>query len=225
MTSPWRSTGSINWPGAIELWSRWAWCREWFSTERRTWCLRLKLLNKEVRIFYVCRWQGELLLVGAAGAFKDGSLSFCGVVDGATSVLQGICQVSCDDSNMLTWLYTINVYSWHHWTSIWNCWKMNITVPTGNTSGHQLIPVLSWWMGWFGLTLVTASLGAVSVGASASMVLWPVLCVIHLFWAAWDASMVFANINGARNENLRGYKKATHMINKLECCFNCTIQM
>ena len=43
-----------------------------------------------------------------------------------------------------------------------------------------------------------------SVGASAAgVVLQPVLHIIHLFSAAWGASMIFANRNGARDKNLR----------------------
>ena len=54
---------------------------------------------------------GELPFAGAAGAFEKGSLSFSGTVDGATSISQDICEALHDDSNVVTWLYTISVDS------------------------------------------------------------------------------------------------------------------
>ena len=93
---------------------------------------------------YIDGW-GKLPLVGVAGVFENGSSSFSGTVDGATSVSQDIsCERLLDDSNWVTRLYTISVDSRHHWTSFWNCWKMHITVPAGSTSGCRLILVLSW---------------------------------------------------------------------------------
>jgi hypothetical protein len=84
--------GPINCPGAIELQSRQTWCREPFSTEWRTRCLRSMLLNKDrsQHIFkYIDGWC-ELPLVGAAGAFENGSSSFSGAVKGTTSISHSV---------------------------------------------------------------------------------------------------------------------------------------
>jgi hypothetical protein len=52
---------------------------------------------------YIDGWC-ELPLAGAAGAFENGSSSFSGAVKGTTSISQDICEVSCDDSNIVTYL-------------------------------------------------------------------------------------------------------------------------
>ena len=52
---------------------------------------------------YIGGW-GELPLVGAAGAFENGSSLFSGIVGSVTSFLQDIGKVPRDDSNVVTWL-------------------------------------------------------------------------------------------------------------------------
>jgi len=172
------------------------------------------LLNKEVSIFYVCRWRG--VNYHSRGQLVHLRKDRCRSV--AQLMVQHLFRKIFVRRCMMTQMWSpgsIPLVSIADTTGLasriagrWTSWSP-LVVPVGvgwfrSSVGKE--GGSAWrWRRW---VCEVSVVGAVPVGASASVVLQPVLRVVRLFSAAWGASMVFANRNGARNENLRRYKKS-----------------